>query len=30
MLKEALQKYIQVDTQAIGDWANRFVLDEYE
>ena len=30
MLKEALQKGIQVETHAIGDWANRFVLDEYE
>jgi len=30
MLKEALQKGIQVETHAIGDWANRFVLDKYE
>ena len=30
MLKEALQKGIQVETHAIGDWANRFVLNEYE
>jgi len=30
MLKEALRKGIQVETHAIGDWANRFVLDEYE
>lgn len=30
MLKEALQKGIQVETHAIGDYANRFVLDEYE
>ena len=30
MLKAALQKGIQVETHAIGDWANRFVLDEYE
>ncbi|MGZ8844173.1 MAG: amidohydrolase [Pyrinomonadaceae bacterium] len=30
MLKEALQKGIQVETHAIGDWANRFTLDEYE
>ena len=30
MLKEALQKGIQVETHAIGDWANRFILDEYE
>lgn len=30
MLKEALEKNIQVETHAIGDWANRFVLDEYE
>ncbi len=30
MLKEALRKGIQVQTHAIGDYANRFVLDEYE
>ena len=30
MLKEALQKGVQVETHAIGDYANRFVLDEYE
>jgi predicted amidohydrolase YtcJ len=30
MLKEALRKGIQVETHAIGDYANRFVLDEYE
>jgi hypothetical protein len=30
MLKEALRKGIQVETHAIGDWANRFLLDEYE
>jgi predicted amidohydrolase YtcJ len=30
MLKEALQKGIQVETHAIGDYANRFTLDEYE
>jgi predicted amidohydrolase YtcJ len=30
MLKEALRQGIQVETHAIGDWANRFVLDEYE
>lgn len=30
MLKESLQKGIQVETHAIGDWANRFTLDEYE
>ena len=30
MLQEALRKGIQVETHAIGDWANRFVLDEYE
>src|SRR5437588_5476030 len=30
MLKEALQKGIQVQTHAIGDYANRFILDEYE
>src|SRR5262245_8348824 len=30
MLKEALQKGIQVETHAIGDYANRFILDEYE
>jgi predicted amidohydrolase YtcJ len=30
MLREALQKGIQVETHAIGDAANRFVLDEYE
>src|SRR5207253_8300549 len=30
MLEEALRKGIQVQTHAIGDWANRFVLDEYE
>src|SRR5437764_8771981 len=30
MLKEALQKGIQVETHAIGDWAKYFVLDEYE
>ncbi|HJZ79085.1 MAG TPA: amidohydrolase [Pyrinomonadaceae bacterium] len=30
MLKEALEKGIQVETHAIGDYANRFILDEYE
>jgi predicted amidohydrolase YtcJ len=30
MLKESLQKGIQVETHAIGDYANRWVLDEYE
>ena len=30
MLAEALRKGIQVETHAIGDHANRFVLDEYE
>jgi hypothetical protein len=30
MLREALKKGIQVETHAIGDYANRFVLDEYE
>jgi predicted amidohydrolase YtcJ len=30
MLEEALRKGIQVQTHAIGDWANRFVLDEYQ
>src|SRR5687768_13782199 len=30
MLREALRKGIQVETHAIGDLANRFVLDEYE
>src|SRR5437764_1334102 len=30
MLKEALQNGIQVQTHAIGDYANRFILDEYE
>ena len=30
MLKAALRKGIQVETHAIGDYANRFVLDEYE
>jgi predicted amidohydrolase YtcJ len=30
MLKAALQKGIQVETHAIGDYANRFVLDQYE
>jgi hypothetical protein len=30
MLKAALRKGIQVETHAIGDWANRFILDEYE
>jgi predicted amidohydrolase YtcJ len=30
MLPEALRKGIQVETHAIGDRANRFVLDEYE
>jgi len=30
MLKSALQKGIQVETHAIGDYANRFILDEYE
>jgi predicted amidohydrolase YtcJ len=30
MLKLALQKGIQVETHAIGDYANRFILDEYE
>lgn len=30
MLIEALKKGIQVETHAIGDRANRFILDEYE
>lgn len=30
LLLEALRKGIQVETHAIGDLANRFVLDEYE
>jgi predicted amidohydrolase YtcJ len=30
MLVEALRKGIQVETHAIGDLANRFILDEYE
>jgi Predicted metal-dependent hydrolase with the TIM-barrel fold len=30
MLKEALRQGIQVETHAIGDRANRFILDEYE
>ncbi len=30
MLEEALRKGIQVETHAIGDYANRFTLDEYE
>src|SRR6185295_819624 len=30
MLKGALEKGIQVETHAIGDYANRFTLDEYE
>src|SRR5829696_7574922 len=30
MLLEALRKGIQVETHAIGDLANRFILDEYE
>jgi predicted amidohydrolase YtcJ len=30
MLEEALRKGIQVETHAIGDGANRFILDEYE
>ena len=30
MLIDALRKGIQVETHAIGDYANRFVLDEYE
>jgi predicted amidohydrolase YtcJ len=30
MLEEALRKGIQVQTHAIGDRANRFILDEYE
>ena len=30
MLKDALQKGIQVETHAIGDYANRFTLDEYQ
>lgn len=30
MLVEALRKGIQVETHAIGDRANRFILDEYE
>ena len=30
MLTAALQKGIQVETHAIGDYANRFTLDEYE
>lgn len=30
MLVEALRKGIQVETHAIGDFANRFILDEYE
>ena len=30
MLTEALRKGIQVETHAIGDLGNRFILDEYE
>jgi predicted amidohydrolase YtcJ len=30
MLEDALRKGIQVQTHAIGDYANRFILDEYE
>lgn len=30
MLVDALKKGIQVETHAIGDHANRFILDEYE
>ena len=30
MLLEALRKGVQVETHAIGDYANRFTLDEYE
>src|SRR5437867_5109051 len=30
MLQEALRQGIQVETHAIGDYANRFILDEYE
>src|SRR5207237_1003452 len=30
MLRGASQKGIQVQTHAIGDYANRFILDEYE
>ena len=30
MLQDALRKGIQVETHAIGDYANRFILDEYE
>ncbi|HJU92763.1 MAG TPA: amidohydrolase [Pyrinomonadaceae bacterium] len=30
LLIDALRKGIQVETHAIGDYANRFVLDEYE
>jgi hypothetical protein len=30
MLTEALKRGIQVETHAIGDRANRFILDEYE
>ena len=30
LLKEALRKGIQVETHAIGDRGNRFILDEYE
>src|SRR4030095_6064769 len=30
MLVDALRKGIQVETHAIGDRANRFILDEYE
>ena len=30
MLEEALRQGIQVETHAIGDYANRFILDEYE
>jgi predicted amidohydrolase YtcJ len=30
MLEEALRKGIQVETHAIGDKGNRFILDEYE
>ena len=30
MLLEALRKGVQVETHAIGDYANRFTLNEYE
>jgi len=30
LLQDALRKGVQIQTHAIGDWGNRFIIDQYE